>query len=304
MERVLIVIGTLDTKGPETAYLVSKIKQLSRDKQISILVIDTGTRGEPQGIVPDITRSEVVIAGGHTIKQIQSVESRFEATSIMIKGITKIITDLYRRGRCHGIVSLAGGTGGAIACAAMEAVPVGIPKLIASPIASGPRPFSLFVGNKDITVMHSVIDILGVNSISSIIYDNLAGAAVGAVMAAGEHEKREKTIGITMLGNTTKGVMRLKTVLEEDGYEAVIFHSNGTGGRAMEQMAKEGFFTAVIDYTTNEIFEDIVGGMQKGAGPDRLSVVGKLGIPQVIVPGSIDFFDQGPPDTIPEKISR
>lgn len=301
MERVLAVLGTLDTKGPETAYLVNKINELGVRHNITTLVIDTGILGEPQDIVPDISRSEVARAAGYSIEQVRNANSRGEALNMMIKGITRIVTDLYKNNKCHGIVSLAGASGGAIACAAMEAIPVGIPKLIATPIASGSRPFSFFIGTKDVMIMHSVIDIMGVNTVSRSIYDNLAGAAVGAVMASSVHKKDSNAIGITMLGNTTKGAMHLKKCLEKDGYEVVAFHSSGIGGRAMEQMAKDGFFTGIIDYTTNEIFEDIVGGLQKGAGPERLTVVGKQGIPQVIVPGSIDFFDQGPLDTIPEK---
>jgi uncharacterized protein (UPF0261 family) len=301
MKRTLIVLGTLDTKGPETNYLVSKIKLYDKNSEIDTMVIDTGILGQPDGILPDITREEVANAAGYTIDEVRNSGSRGEAISRMVKGITVILTSLYQNDNCHGIVSLAGASGGSITSAAMEAVPIGVPKLMATPLASGPRPFSFFIGTKDVMIMHSVIDIMGVNSVSSHIYDTLAGAAVGAVLAYSEKSKSSNAVGITMLGNTTKGAMHLKKCLEKQNLEVVAFHSSGIGGRAMEQMAKEGFFKGIIDYTTNEVFEDIIGGLQRGAGPDRLTIAGKAGIPQLIVPGSIDFFDQGPIDTIPEQ---
>jgi len=302
MGKTLVVIGTLDTKGLEIAYLVDRIKKLSAGN-IQILVVDSSMSGEPSnGIKPDIGRGEVARAGGESIEKIISAKSRGEAITLMEKGLTKTIYTLYENGQCDGVVSLAGASGGFLACAAMKALPIGVPKLIATPLASGPRTFSTFVGTKDIMIMHSVIDILGVNSISKIIYNQLAGAAVGAKNSATtKMSKNKNAIGVTMLGNTTEGVMHLKSFLEKLDYEVIVFHSSGIGGKAMEQFARDGFFCGVIDYTTNEVFEDIVGGLQRGAGPERLSVIGKLGLPQVIVPGCVDFFDQGPIDNIPEK---
>lgn len=240
LEKTLVVVGTLDTKGLEIAYLVKRIKELSADK-IKTLVIDTGILGKPEHIKPDISREEVAESGGESINKIRQAESRGEALVLMKKGLIKVVTTLYNKGELSGIVSLAGASGGFLACAAMESLPVGVPKLIATPLASGPRTFSTFIDTKDIMIMHSVIDILGVNSISKSIYDQLAGAAVGAVNSVAAIDKSKNAIGITMLGNTTKGVMYLKSFLEEYGFEVVVFHSSGIGGKSMEQFAKDGF---------------------------------------------------------------
>jgi len=300
MEKTLVVIGTLDTKGLEIAYLVKKINEISAGK-IQTLVIDSGILGKPKYIKPDISREEVAISGGKSLKEIRKSDSRGKALTLMKKGLIKIVISLFKKGKCSGIVSLAGASGGFLACAAMESLPIGLPKLIATPLASGPRTFSTFIDTKDIMIMHSVIDILGVNSISKMIYNQLAGAAVGALNSVKTINMDKNAIGVTMLGNTTEGVMYMKAYLEKKGYEIIVFHSSGIGGRSMEQFARDGFLNGVIDYTTNEIFEDMVGGLQRGAGPDRLSVVGDIGLPQAIVPGCIDFFDQGPIDSIPEK---
>lgn len=299
--KTLVVIGTLDTKGPEIAYLVKKILYFGSATGVRVLVVDSGMLGEPMGITPDITRDEVAQMAGLTIEDVRKASSRGEAVGLMSKGVVEVVGRLFREGRCDGIVSLGGAEGSALACAAMEALPVGIPKILATPLASGPRPFSFFVDTKDIIVMHSVVDILGINAVSRRIYDIVAGAAVGAVQASATVSKAGNLVAVTMLGNTTRGVMHLKRRLEELGYELVVFHSSGIGGRAMERMAEEGFFCGVVDYTTNEVFEDLVGGLQRGAGPNRLTVVGRLGIPQVVVPGCVDFFDQGPLSDIPDK---
>jgi uncharacterized protein (UPF0261 family) len=188
----------------------------------------------------------------------------------------------------------------------MMALPIGVPKVLLSPIASGKHYFDPLVGTSDIMVMHSVVDILGLNPIACTVFDNVAAALKGLV----EHgrrglpapDPRSRYVAVTMLGNTTKAVMRLKERLAEHGYEAVIFHSNGVGGRAMEELADAGQFIGVIDYTTNEVNDPLVGGIHDG-GPDRLRRVGELGLPQVVVPGCIDFsvFHAG---AIPARLAQ
>ena len=305
MTKNIIVIGTMDTKGYESAYLVERINAAGKSKGVTTTIVDVGIRGDAVGIIPDIDRYKVALTGGHDISEVRR-QVRGDAIAMMCSGAVKTVKELYDNGKCDGIVSLCGGSGGSIVMEVMETLPVGIPKMMATPLASGPRPFEFYVRNRDIMIMHSVIDIMGVNSVSKIIYDNLAGAIVGATVFgnADTNEKPKKTVGVTMIGNTTDGVTVLKEQLESSGHEVVCFHSSGVGGRAMEEMIKDGFFDAIVDYTTNEVFEDIIGGLQRGCGPDRMTVAGSYGIPQIIVPGCVDFFDQGPIDTVPEHIAN
>jgi uncharacterized protein (UPF0261 family) len=303
MDKYIIIIGTLDTKGKEIKYLADRIKYLGSNNNLNTIIVDIGILGEAIGITPDITSEEVSLAGGYSLNQLRD-SGRGRALEMMTKGAIQVIKKLYLEKKCDGIVSLAGGSGSSVVCEAMEALPIGIPKLIATPLASGSRLFEYYIKNKDIMIMHSVIDILGVNSISKSIYDNIASSIVGQVINRQFYNKSDKAVAITMIGNTTKGVSFIKYILESHGFEVVIFHASGVGGRAMEEMIKDNFFKGVIDYTTCEIFEDIIGGLQRGAGPDRMTVAGKLGIPQIIVPGCIDFFDQGPIDSIPEQFKN
>ena len=302
MAKTVVIIGTLDTKGPEIKYLRDKVKTEGADIGLNVIVVDSGILGQPVGIEPDITREAVAQAAGSTLEQIRHAGSRGAAVHKMTEGVRNTVLNLYRNGHCHGVASIGGVEGTVMACAAMEALPVGVAKIVATPLACGPRKFSMFVDTKDIAIMHSVIDILGVNGLSCRIYDNVAGAVVGMIKAAGNHSlSGDHLVGITMLGNTTKGIMYAKPLLEAAGYGPVIFHSSGIGGRAMEDLAKEGVFAGIIDYTTNEVFEDIVGGLQAGAGPDRLKVAARQGIPQVVCPGSTDFFDWATSDRMPPE---
>jgi uncharacterized protein (UPF0261 family) len=184
----------------------------------------------------------------------------------------------------------------------MHALPVGVPKLIVSPSASGRRPFGPFVGEGDVTVMHSVIDILGLNEISRSIFDNAAAAVAGMVRDAGRAvgQLGERCVGITMLGQTTPGVMCVRDRLVAAGHEPVIFHANGVGGPAMEHLIEAGALGGVIDFTLSELANSLLDGIH-ATGPDRLRVAGRHGIPQVVVPGCVDFFNQGPRDTVPER---
>lgn len=301
MSRTIAVVGTLDTKGKEINYINKRIKEYGFNKQIKTIVIDSGILGAPEGIVPDITREQVAKATGLSIEDVRGAGSRGESVRLMAEGLKNLLFGLFEKNMLHGAVTLAGVTGGELVTPAFESLPIGIPKMIATPLASGVRPFSLFIRSKDIMVMHTVVDILGINPISKVIFDNLAGAMVGACLTSRESIKAQKLVAMTLQGNTTRGGMYVKSKIEEKGYKTVVFHSNGVGGRSMEKLAQEGWFCGVVDFTTNEVYEDIIGGLQKGAGPERLTVIGELGIPQVVVTGAIDSFDQGPIDEIPER---
>jgi uncharacterized protein (UPF0261 family) len=299
MARTVALIGTLDTKGPEIAYLRDRCQDLG----LETLVIDSGILGEPLGIEADFSREAVAQAAGSSLEVIRQAGSRGAAVHQMMKGVRQVVLDLYAAGRLHGVACLGGAEGAVLGAHAMQALPVGVPKLLATPIASGKRHFGPLMGLRDVMVIHSIIDILGLNPISRTIFDNMAAALAG--MAEHGHvidlETDERYVGITMLGNTTKSVMAAKTRLAEAGIEAIIFHSNGVGGPAMEELAKQGLFIGIIDLTTDELADELVGGFHNG-GPERLRTIGRLGLPQVVVPGCIDFTVHGPPEEIPEKL--
>lgn len=287
MDKTVVLIGTLDTKGPEIAYLRDRLNALG----LKTIVIDSGILGEPMGITPDISRAEAAIYGGTTIEALRNAGSRGKAVHGMREALKKLTLELYKSGDLQAIVSMGGAEGAVMGAAAMMQLPVGVPKVLVSPIASGKHYFDPLVGTSDIMVVHSIVDILGLNPIATTIFDNVAAAIKGLVEHGHELRKpspEDKYVAVTMLGNTTKAVMALKDRLAENNYEAVIFHSNGVGGPAMEELAEAGQFIGVIDFTTNETFDPMTGGIHDG-GPDRLKRVGLVGLPQVIVPGCIDF---------------
>jgi uncharacterized protein (UPF0261 family) len=291
----VLLIGTLDTKGPEVAYLRDRIQSLG----VGTIVADSGILGEPLDITPDVTREEIATLGGTTIEALRNAGSRGRAVHGMLAGLRALALDLYREGRLQGVATLGGAEGAVLGASAMKCLPIGVPKVIVTPIASGHRRFGPLVGTRDVMVVHSVIDILGLNPISCAIFDNVAAALAGMAAQARPltFTSTERRVAITMLGNTTRAVMMLRDGLLEHGYESVIFHSNGVGGPAMEELAADGLFAGVIDFTTDELTDELVGGLH-AAGPDRLRTIGRLGVPQVVVPGCIDFSVHGRPDTI------
>ncbi|MDA0168248.1 Tm-1-like ATP-binding domain-containing protein [Solirubrobacter taibaiensis] len=289
------LIGTLDTKGDEIAYVRERLQAL----RVETVVIDSGILGEP-GCAADIGREEVAAAGGHSLAGVQAAGSRGAAVSLMVDGVRALVVRLFAEGRVQGVLCLGGAEGALLGAAAMQALPVGVPKLLVSPSASGRRTFAAFVGESDVCVMHSVVDILGLNGISRPIFDNAAAAMAGMVHDAGSAlgTLGEHCVGVTMLGQTTPGVMRLREHLVRAGHEPVIFHANGVGGPAMEHLCEEGALQGVVDYTLSEVANSLKDGMH-ATGPERLTVAGRLGLPQVVVPGCVDFFNQGPRETLP-----
>lgn len=287
MGKKVVIVGTLDTKGPEIAYLRDRIQNLG----LGTIVVDSGILGEPLGITPDVTRAEVAEFGGTTIEALRNAGSRGKAVEGMRESLKKLVVNLHSQGKLDAIVSMGGAEGAVMGAATMMQLPVGVPKVLVSPIASGKHYFDPLVGTSDIFVLHSIVDILGLNPIARTVFDNTAAAIKGLVEFGHILQRPQSTdrfIAVTMLGNTTKAVMALKDRLSIYGYEAVIFHSNGVGGPAMEQLAEAGQFVGVIDFTTNETYDPMTGGIHDG-GPDRLRRVGLVGLPQVVVPGCIDF---------------
>jgi len=296
----VLIIGTLDTKGPETAYLASHIREFG----CSTLVLDSGILGEAVGITPDYSRQKVAQAAGSTIDALRNAGSRGKAVEQMLVGVRKLALELYAQGKIHGVTALGGAEGTVLAAAAMKALPIGIPKLVVSPIASGRRHFEPFVGTKDVLVMHSVVDILGLNAVSRQIFDTAAAAISGMSRAYAERKPADtngnKQIAATMLGNTTRPLMWIKDRLEPQGFDLVLFHANGVGGLAMEELFEQKMFDGVIDYTLSEIAGEVAGGFHAG-GATRLEVAGKLGLPQIVIPGCVDFLVFGAKCEVPEK---
>ena len=295
----IALIGTLDTKGDEIAYTRDRLRALGARP----IVIDTGILGEPSGgITPDIPHAEVASAAGDALDGVRAAGSRGAAVERMLAGVRAVCLRLYAEGRLDGALCLGGAEGGLMGAGAMHALPVGVPKLIVTPSASGRREFGPFMGETDTTVMHSVVDILGLHPISRAIFDNAAAAVVGMARDGGGAvgELGARTVGVTMLGQTTPGVMRVRERLLAADHAPVVFHANGVGGPAMEKLAASGALAGVIDYTLSELANSLMDGIHS-TGPERLRVAGRHGLPQVVVPGCCDFFNQGARDTVPER---
>ncbi len=301
--KTVLLIGTLDTKGPEIAYLRDRLQAFGQQT----IVADSGILGDPLDIVPDVSRAEVARLGGTTIDALRNAGSRGKAVHGMLAGLRRLSLDLLRDGRLDAVVTLGGAEGAVLGAHAMMVLPIGIPKVIVTPIASGHRRFGPLVGTKDVMVVHSVVDILGLNPISTSIFDNVAAALAGMLQHGSAkaveipRDGDSRRVAITMLGNTTKPVMAIRDALARCKYESVIFHSNGVGGPAMEELAAEGLFAGVIDFTTDELADELVGGFHKPL-PDRLLCIARLGLPQVVVPGCIDFTVHGRPEEVPERL--
>jgi uncharacterized protein (UPF0261 family) len=282
----VVIIATLDTKGREVAYLRDRLQALG----VGTVVVDSGILGEPVGIVPDVTHEELATRGGMTLAELQASGTRGRAVDLMRDLVKGLVREMYEAGQLVGGISV-GGVGAVMGAAAIQEMPVGVPKIVVAPTASGHHEFGPYVGTKDVMVVHSVVDILGLNPVATTVFDNVAAAMAGMLQHGhplAPPAPGSKFVATTMLGNTTKAVGALKDQLSDHGYETVVFHSNGVGGPAMEELAAEGQFVGVIDYTTNEINDPLVGGIHDG-GPDRLRTIGRLGLPQVLVPGCIDF---------------
>jgi uncharacterized protein (UPF0261 family) len=295
--KTIAVLATLDTKGDEARFLRETLEQLGS----RALVIDMGVIGTPSGEA-EVTREEVALAGGRKLSDLLKSPRREEAQPVMVAGTKKILAAKVAAGEVHGVLGLGGLQGTAASTEVMRSLPYGLPKVMVSTTASGD--VSAYVDIKDVTMMFSVGDILGLNAFSRRILANAAGAAHG--MAQIERDirpaNREKPlIGVSNLGVLTKGTQHALTRFAERGYEAIVFHAIGSGGRAMEQMMKEGIIGAVFDYAMGEIADDVFGVLRAG-GPERMTVAGKLGLPQVLVPGGCEHLGLlVPAHEVPER---
>lgn len=296
-DRTVVLVGTLDSKGHEYAYLRDRL----RLHGVNTLLVDAGTL-EPPRTEPDIDRHDVGAAGGVDVDELASARDRGRAVSAMAKAAAALVRRLYEEGRCDGVLAAGGSGNTAIATAAMRALPVGVPKLMVSTVAAGDT--RDYVGASDVAMMASVTDVAGINSISGRILANAAAAMAGMVQAPPvELPGQRPLIAASMFGVTTPCVTAAREALEQRGYEVLVFHATGTGGDAMEGLIDSGFMTAVLDITTTELCDRLVGGVL-AAGPERLEVAGRHGLPQVVSLGALDMVNFGARDTVPPQFEE
>ena len=295
----VLLVGTLDTKGTEFAHVRDRLAAAG----VPVLVADAGALGPP-AFVPDIPREQVFAAAGASAEAVKAAGDRGKAVALAAEGVAKLAAELHRQGKLSGVLSLGGSAGTTIGTAAMRAVPVGVPKLMVSTLASGQ--VQPYVGTRDVMMMYSVVDISGLNRVSRVVLDNAAAAMIGMCQnrRAGSVSDRSSAdkpiVTATMFGVTTPCVETARKHLEAAGYEVLVFHATGTGGRTMEGLVRDGLVAGVLDITTTELADELAGGVLT-AGPDRLTAAGLKKVPQVISVGALDMVNFGPPETVPEK---
>lgn len=302
MTSTVVLIGSLDTKGNEYQYVKSRLQEFGVD----VIMIDFGVLCDPP-FKPEIPASEVALAGGVNLNDLrfarEGSDTRANALATMQKGVSVILHKLLEEGRCDAVFGMGGSGGSSVISGAMRSLPIGVPKLLLSTMASGN--ISGYVGTSDLCMMYSITDIAGLNRVSRKIISNAAAAVAGmAKVTTLKKEPEEKPlVAVTMFGVTTPGVLRIVECLEGAGFEVIVFHATGAGGRAMEGMVKDGLINGVIDYTTSELVDELLGGVFS-AGPNRLEAAGLKGIPQVVVPGALEVLNFGARNTVPEKYEK
>ena len=291
--KTVYVLATLDTKGVEAAFVRDQLAAL----KVPAKIVDTGCIGTP-AVQADIQREEIFKLAGTSLAAMREKNDRGEAVKAAALGVTRLMADLHARGEVAGVLGLGGSAGTIIGTSAMRALPIGVPKVMVSTLASGT--VRQFVGDKDILMLNSIVDILGINRISRPILTNAARAVAGmaATTTAANAGPDKPMVALTMFGVTTKCVMRAKEQVEKAGYETLVFHATGNGGQAMETLIADGMIAGVLDITTTELADEACGGFLT-AGPDRLTAAGKAGVPQVVSVGAIDMVNFFAPDTVP-----
>ncbi|HEX5823334.1 MAG TPA: Tm-1-like ATP-binding domain-containing protein [Candidatus Limnocylindrales bacterium] len=294
----IVLLGTLDTKGAEYDFVRRRLVGLG----CRVVVVDAGTMGQTDRPV-DVTADEVAAAAGADRAALAAAGDRGAAMAAMGEGAARIVEGLHADGRLDGILALGGSGAASLAATAMQRLPVGVPKLIVTTMASGDvRPY---VGETDIAMLYPIVDIAGINRVSARILSNAAAAIAGmasVIPAEDDEAGRPPLVAATMFGVTTPCVTAARATLESLGYEVLVFHATGSGGRAMERLVRAGFLAGVLDITTTELADELVGGVLS-AGPDRLEAAGELGLPQVVSLGALDMVNFGPPGTIPSPFA-
>ncbi|MFD2706580.1 Tm-1-like ATP-binding domain-containing protein [Salibacterium lacus] len=293
--KTIAVAGTFDSKGQEFLYVKEQIESAGFDT----LMIHTGAF-EPM-FIPDISNADIVAAAGEDIHEVTAKQDRDYATEYLSKGMQTFLPQLYEEGRFDGIISLGGSGGTSIVTSGMQELPIGVPKVMVSTVASGNT--EPYVGISNIMMIPSIVDVAGLNVISKKVFSNAAAAVTGMVSSeTASSEKNKPLIAATMFGVTTPCINHAKSVLEDYGYEVLIFHATGIGGRTMEHLIANGFIDGVFDVTTTEWADEHVGGIL-AAGPNRLDAAAARGIPQVVSAGALDMVNFGPYDTVPEQFA-
>lgn len=289
--KTIAILGTFDTKGKELKYIRDRIEE----QGVRALCINTGVF-EP-AFPTDVSNAEIAAAAGADIEEIVARRDRATATEVIARGTRIFIPRLYAQGKLDGIISIGGSGGTSMATPAMQALPIGVPKVMVSTMASGD--VSPYVGTSDIMMFPSIVDVEGLNRISMTVFDNAVNAIVGMVKNRREIPESEKPLlAATMFGVTTPCVKAAKAYLEKQGYEVLVFHATGNGGKTMEALIDAGFIKGVLDLTTTEWCDEIVGGVLS-AGPHRLEAAGRRAIPQVVSVGALDMVNFGPWETVP-----
>ncbi len=297
MTKTVVIVGALDTKGAEFAL----VKDLIEKQGLKTLVVDFGVMGAP-AFSPDISGEEVARAGGGDLVYLASGEHKDEAMKVMAAGLRQVVERLYQEGKLDGILGMGGTGGTSIATNAMRALPIGVPKVMVSTMGGGD--VSAYSGSKDITFIPSIVDVAGINSISRVIYANGAGAIAGMVKVEKPEAEGEKPLIVaSMFGNTTRCVDRARSVLENAGYEVLVFHATGAGGRTMESLIADGYVVASLDITTTELADEVCSGVFS-AGPERCLAASRKGIPAILVPGCVDMANFWGIETVPEKYQQ
>jgi len=293
MAKTIALLGAFDTKGAEYAFVKECIESCGH----RTLAIDVGIL-DPPGLAPDIPRAEVAKAGGADLAALASRKDRGEAVAAMSRGAAALLPRLYVEKRFDGVIALGGTGGTSVACAAMRALPIGVPKVMVSTVAGGD--VSSYIGVSDIVMVPSLVDVAGINRISRVVFARAAGAICGMVEAAVPAGRDKPLIAASMFGNTTPCVNAAKAILEQAGYEVLVFHCTGAGGRTMESLIDAGLIAGVLDVTTTEWADEVAGGVFS-AGPTRLEAAARSGVPAVVAPGCLDMVNFGPPETVPAK---
>jgi len=301
MKKTVLLIATFDTKGKEAQYL----KQCIESQGLFVLTLDSGIL-EASEMSTDIDRTEVARRGGIPMADALSTGDKGACILNMMRGVEACCKDLFHENRFQGVIGIGGAQGTDMACAGMRILPTGVPKLMVSTVASGKATFGPFIGTKDITMMHSVADMQGLNFLTKRILENAAGAISGMLKAFSDTLLKPEGIpvALSMLGTTTPGALRCKGLLEEKGYEVVCFHQNGTGGIAMEDMIRDGAFKAVMDLALHEIGDRYKGGLHGAIREDRLEAAVETGVPLIVAPGSVNYVVLGPLDSVPPEMKK
>ncbi|WP_267714951.1 Tm-1-like ATP-binding domain-containing protein [Streptomyces sp. CoH17] len=292
----VVLLGTLDTKGAEYAWLAERL----RGHGVDVVTVDVGPLSDAAA---DVTAAEVARAAGADLAALRAAGDRGRAMEAMAAGAARTVTGLHAAGRLDGVLAVGGSGGTSVASRAVQELPVGVPKLLVSTMAAGD--VTPYVGAVDVTLMYAVVDVAGINSLSEQVFGN---AAAGVSAMAREYARRRAApatghrplVGLSMFGLTTPAVDEAREELDRLGYEPLVFHATGAGGRTLEKLAGDGRFAGVLDLTTTELADDLVGGVLS-AGPRRLEAAGARGVPQVVSPGALDMVNFGPRATVPAR---